>query len=281
MLSFFKAIGKFIDLSGLPNMLVDSGILAGGSLNSFLTGKHFNRCKKIHPILSLAIEKLHFDSFLQKSAPYDANNIKLYLEVFSKGQADHPQIFAQEFNRLLKDYAADTKDTLEGKHGYTAQIYLMYVQLIDYYLMLDYSMHRADEQLYNHVLITVTNIFFSMNHSNYARYLTIHYDDLLNIAKTPELLQDCKSTFLGIRRTSKPFSRSPKDLTTEQTINAAGASTPIGIIHVTNYFSQREMVYNTLVKNKCSFEAVGFLRSSFSGRYKEIFKKVFNSRLQQ
>lgn len=64
MMSAFKAIGKYIAESGLPDILTNSGLLACGSLNGYLTGKHFNRCKRIHPITAVAIEILHFKYFL-------------------------------------------------------------------------------------------------------------------------------------------------------------------------------------------------------------------------
>ncbi|GBP09519.1 hypothetical protein EVAR_76538_1 [Eumeta japonica] len=66
MLSFIKAIGKFISGSGLTTILIDSEILASGSISSFLSGKHFNRCRKIHPLLSLALQLLHLERFLNK-----------------------------------------------------------------------------------------------------------------------------------------------------------------------------------------------------------------------
>ncbi|KAL7296863.1 hypothetical protein TKK_0010257 [Trichogramma kaykai] len=62
-MSYFKAIGKFISGCGLTNILVDGEILAHGSINSFLDGKHYNRCSRIHPLLSLALEILHLESF--------------------------------------------------------------------------------------------------------------------------------------------------------------------------------------------------------------------------
>lgn len=65
MLSFFNSIGQFIAGYGLTNILIDSDILVNGSANAFLTGKHFNQCKKTHPKLSLALKILHFQRFLQ------------------------------------------------------------------------------------------------------------------------------------------------------------------------------------------------------------------------
>ena len=65
MMAFFKAIGKFIDNCGITNIIVDSNMLATGLVNGFLTGKHFNRCKRLHPLVSLAIQILHFENFLK------------------------------------------------------------------------------------------------------------------------------------------------------------------------------------------------------------------------
>ncbi|GFV42589.1 uncharacterized protein TNCV_1315941 [Trichonephila clavipes] len=44
----------------------------------------------------------------------------------------------------------------------------------------------------------------------------------------------------GIKRTNKPFSRQPIDLTLEQTINADAARTLTGIAHLTNSISARQ-----------------------------------------
>lgn len=41
-MAFFKAIGKYIESSGITDILVDSQVLAAGSVNSFVTGKHLN-----------------------------------------------------------------------------------------------------------------------------------------------------------------------------------------------------------------------------------------------
>ena len=71
----------------------------------------------------------------------------LYLESFNTGTEANPQVSDQEFLRLFQDYVAYKKDTLEGKHGKTAQVFLMYVKLIDYYLMMDYSIRAGDIEL--------------------------------------------------------------------------------------------------------------------------------------
>ncbi|CAH2102424.1 unnamed protein product [Euphydryas editha] len=64
--SNFKAIGKFIDGCGLSTIMVENELLASGSVASFIDGKHFNRCKRLHPIMALGLQILHFQSFLEQ-----------------------------------------------------------------------------------------------------------------------------------------------------------------------------------------------------------------------
>ena len=52
-LAYFGSLGYIIDESGGPHILTDTEVLAAGSLNGFISGKHFNRCKWLHPLLSL------------------------------------------------------------------------------------------------------------------------------------------------------------------------------------------------------------------------------------
>lgn len=55
MMAYFKAVGKIITDCGLSNIMVQSNLLASGSVNGFLEGKHFNRCKRLHPLMGLGL----------------------------------------------------------------------------------------------------------------------------------------------------------------------------------------------------------------------------------
>ena len=66
-MAFFASLGYLITESGGPQIQTDSEVLACGSLNGFLSGKHFNRCKRLHPLLSTALRILHFRSFLTQN----------------------------------------------------------------------------------------------------------------------------------------------------------------------------------------------------------------------
>ena len=91
MMSLHKAIGKFISGSGLLNILIDIEILASGSIFTFVTGKHFNRCKKIHPLLAVCLEILHFERFLAQYRDQDWESIINALKSFNKMETIRPK----------------------------------------------------------------------------------------------------------------------------------------------------------------------------------------------
>lgn len=39
-------------------------------MNSFLDSKHFNRCKRLHPLASGALQVLHFEKYLSAIENY-------------------------------------------------------------------------------------------------------------------------------------------------------------------------------------------------------------------
>lgn len=80
----YNAIGTLINGCGLLDVAVDCGVLAGGSVNGILSGKHYNRCKRLHTIMSLALQILHFEAFLENLkediVPHNLQNILIKLQ---------------------------------------------------------------------------------------------------------------------------------------------------------------------------------------------------------
>lgn len=130
MMAYFKAVGKIISDCGLTNVMVESGLLANGSVNGFLDGKHFNRCKRLHPLVALGLEILHFRSFLQK------NNTSLTDEIIQEVQRQQNckissfHIENEELKDLMNDYGIYKQQCLNGEFGKTQQFYLIYINLI-------------------------------------------------------------------------------------------------------------------------------------------------------
>ena len=64
-MSSFRVLGQIIEASGRPYVLTEMEAAATGSLNKFLKGKMYNRCRKVHIVFSTALHALHFQTFMQ------------------------------------------------------------------------------------------------------------------------------------------------------------------------------------------------------------------------
>lgn len=241
MMAFFKAIGKFIDNCGLSQMMVDSNLLAGGSVGGFITGKHFSRCKRLHPIVSLALQILHLNSFLERENKTISDDIMVELKDIQETGSITSVTTDGPLDQLLKEYSEYYEKTITGEFGKTPQFYLIYIRLVNYYQLLSRSIRTADFELYKYILPKIANLFFIFNQPNYARWIVKYHDNLLRVEEThPGLLDELEKCSFGVKRTEKPFSRQPIDLTLEQTINADGAKRLTGVIHFTNSISARQ-----------------------------------------
>lgn len=187
--------------------MVDSQLLAEGSVRGFIGGTHFNRCKKLHPVAALSLKILHFKAFLKLyEADVQADQMHLH-EVIEILEEDNINLRTTDIALpILKDfldrYNSFTEETRNGKHGRTAQFALMYVDLIELYQLLERGIRTSDVQLYNYAIHEICALFFAFNHQNYARWLTRNHDNFMNIKNThPGLLEEFESGALSIRRT--------------------------------------------------------------------------------
>ena len=138
----------------------------------------------------------------------------------------------------MKEFAQETRN---GNHGKTAQYWMGYVDMLHLYHEFSRSIRTGDLDLYIYCLQQMTALFFTLNHQNYSRWLTMYHDKLLKLKNShPDIYGEFKNSCFSLKRTSKPFSRIPIDLTLEQTINAVAACQRSGIISLTNSISARQ-----------------------------------------
>jgi len=227
-LSYFGCIGYFLDGSGGANILTETGVLAPGSLNGFLLGKHYNRCKRLHPLLATAFQSLHFSRFLEKHGPIPSIMLEQLQESPScmLGELEN----SDEYDKFMKEYDAYTEQTLEGQHGSTAKYWMMYVDLVRRFLVFNRACRTNDLTLFRYGLGELIPIFFAGNQPNYSRWMVRFQLNLINAESThPGVTRTLEDGALSVRRTQKPFSRTAVDMTLEQTVNANAASRQTGM----------------------------------------------------
>ena len=114
--SIFSAIGKLIEGSGGPYLLIESDVIAPGSLSRFLKGKMYNRCRRGHIILSTALHGLHFQYFLMDThTDIDfTDELKVWLETKSDPLPLSPMELSNQYQKYVDD-------TFAEKRGKTVQ----------------------------------------------------------------------------------------------------------------------------------------------------------------
>lgn len=235
-LSYYKIIGKYIEDSGIPALMISCGLIADGSMNSFISGKHYNRCKRLHAVGALSFKCLHFKQFLRQNNDFNMDEVRSILESELNTEQN-----LKDLNNLLQRYQHFCEQTMNGAFGKTAQFAYTYIYMVDMLNLFERSIRTSDIELFIYAVFEMNGLFFVFNHQNYARWLVKYNDNLQNINTThPGLYEYFVNGGLSIRRTNKNFARSPIDLTLEQTINARSANRLTGIAANTNNLNGRQ-----------------------------------------
>ena len=143
--------------------------------------------------------------------------------------------YSAELNDFFVSYDEYSRDTLNGYYGKTAKFWMKYIDTMHLYRKFIRSIRTGNLDAYIWCLPKLSNFFFRLNHPNYARWCIQYHDNLLKLSEThPEVYEEFKRGMFSIKRTNKPFSGSPIDLTVEQTINKDAGSQRSGISSMTN-----------------------------------------------
>ncbi len=68
----------------------------------------------------------------------------------------------------MNKYDKFLQDTRRGLHGATVQYWMMYIDLVELYMLFSQVIHTNDPDLYINCLVEMANIMFALNHPNYA-----------------------------------------------------------------------------------------------------------------
>ena len=127
ILSLFLSIDKILEGNGAAYLLSKGKIIAGGSINKFLRGKSYNRCRRGNLLLATAMHGLHLERFI-KDMNIPSTNFLQELENWAIVE----DIFEVPSNLqyMVKKYDLYLEETLNGKMGKTAQFWMIYAKIV-------------------------------------------------------------------------------------------------------------------------------------------------------
>ena len=165
-LAFYGVIGTFINENGAEYLLTESGILAEGSLMSFIRGKYYNRCVRIHDILALVMERKMYDTFMSTLTHEMKDAINDLLSNVPQDCGTHEQYLETSpiFQQHMGEFDVYLKKTMDGDLGLTAQYWSMYVHMVNrVYRDLVRTLRTNDVDTASHDWY-----IFGLNRPNYA-----------------------------------------------------------------------------------------------------------------
>ena len=112
-LNILSSIGKIIEVSGGPSVLLQAKIVAPGSINQFLKEKMYNRCKRGHRLLGTAFHGLHLDKFIEDMT--DKDNLICDLKNIAIQGPVNVQNIPQKIKEVFDEYEKFVNETLAGK----------------------------------------------------------------------------------------------------------------------------------------------------------------------
>ena len=166
-LAFFGAIGTFLNGSGIEIVLVESGVLAEGSLVGFIKGKFYNRCQRIDELTAIVLERLLFQRFtddLSVEEKKAMNEAVLNSPSFESADSNEIHSYLEENHELddfCERYNGFFANALNGLLGKSAQYWTIYIFLINrVYRNLQRCVRTNDLRGYKDILPTVLDVFF-------------------------------------------------------------------------------------------------------------------------
>ena len=165
-MAFFHSIGSNIVLSGGPSILSQAGIIASNPLRGFISGTHFNRCKRIHKIFAAAMEICQFNAFLSLTntdAVLLNFDLKQAFKMINEGGTQLTMdSLPPEILDLCSRYVEFTEEMKRGEHGKTAKYWTQYIEMVHLYHGFSRSVRESDLDLFIHTIPKISCFFLRL-----------------------------------------------------------------------------------------------------------------------
>ena len=199
----YKVLGHWLEGSGWVEVLQEAEVATPGIAESFIKASHVTRTRHAHHITACALYIL-----LKKA--YDA---------YVANNSDS----AQGFSSWIEHRKAESPQFMYWCTNLELELLLFtFVR----------SLRTGDFDLYIDTLTKLTPWFFSLNHTHYARWMSVHVRDISSLTQThPDVAQEFQKGKFVVSKSQRKFSLIAVDHCHEQ--NNGVMKTEGGIIGLT------------------------------------------------
>uniref|UniRef100_UPI00358DF722 uncharacterized protein n=1 Tax=Myxine glutinosa TaxID=7769 RepID=UPI00358DF722 len=219
-MSFLGCIGKRFRDGGLQDILVESEIVAVGSVNGVFSGKHYNRAVRAHKLMSDAMQQMLLDAYFESIPEHEAGRVKELLSNLAEAfpdpnyhvilNSDKFKDFKTSFDKFLE--ASDTKPTF--------RFWSSYIETVELLLLFIRGTREANWDVHLASIRCMLPWKFAYDHINYSRYLPVYWLEMSDVQQThPTIHQKFMESEFATQRSDKAFAQIACDQTIEQTAN--------------------------------------------------------------
>ena len=214
LMMYMHILSKRFSDAGVHDVLIQSSVIAEGSVGKALCGKMYNRGVRMYKLIYEAITRKLFDSVqfdLDEDKPFITHDIAdLSFDQFWEEQG-----LEKHYNKFL-----DAKESMKTGHA-LQQFWTSFLEMTELLLNTMYSIRNGDWEL---LLICIRNKIpytFAYDNINYARYLTVMLGDMLQLPYSfPGIYEEfMRGNFAAQLSDNTRFSRVETDKVIEMTLN--------------------------------------------------------------
>nr|XP_040024082.1 uncharacterized protein LOC120812310 [Gasterosteus aculeatus aculeatus]XP_040024083.1 uncharacterized protein LOC120812310 [Gasterosteus aculeatus aculeatus]XP_040024084.1 uncharacterized protein LOC120812310 [Gasterosteus aculeatus aculeatus]XP_040024085.1 uncharacterized protein LOC120812310 [Gasterosteus aculeatus aculeatus] len=185
-MSYLSILGKRFGDAGLQDILIESEVVAPGSINGVINGHPYNRSMRAHKLLYESLQRIRFISFLDPLLPPQERAVCMDVItdmkcVFPDGLMD--VLSADErFDGMSSKYA----DFVQRKstENATFAFWSSYIDMMQLLLLFVRATRESNWQLHLSTVRLMLPCFFAYNQVNYARYLPAYWLEMVNLPIT-------------------------------------------------------------------------------------------------
>ena len=223
-------LGKRFGEGGLKDICIEAELVAEGSINGVLDGKHYNRAVRVHKYIYEALMRLAwagFTNWVEENVPEKSAMIKSFLEEVNRmvGELNQKQLsnlLKCSFLTELMSLWGDFLEHLRHSNGDLSAYWMSYIDIVENVLLgLLRAAREGNWDLHLSAIRTLIPWCFAYDKVNYACYLSPYLAEMTNLPdKNPEVYSAFKTGQFSVQlSSSNPFGQLPVNQTTEVMVN--------------------------------------------------------------
>ena len=165
--------------------MIESELVASGSVNGVLSGKHYNRSIRAHKIIYEAMERLRFQAF-EKSLPTTENRPLHAIGISVQEDSEREMFVDICTSNIVTD--AKTKYELfikkRSKENPLFAFWSKYIDMVQLLLLYIRATRTSDWTLHLNSLRSMIPWFFATDRVNYSRYAPCYWLEMMCLEET-------------------------------------------------------------------------------------------------